>query len=360
MSFTWGKNVKLTIYGESHGNGVGIIIEGIKAGRSLDYDLINRELERRRPGKKSGTTKRNEDDEFKIVSGIFNDFTNGGPLNAYFPNKDVRVKDYKQFKKKPRPSHADYPAMTKYKGFNDYRGGGFFSGRMTAPLVFAGALSKSILKEEGINIYSHISNLGEVIEDEHFYNLNNTDNRLKLLIQNERFMINVDKNLEADDVLNELAKEGNSIGAKVECMAVDVPVGLGEPFFNSIESDLSSLIFSIPGIKAIEFGLGASFGQFKGSDVNDEYYYDKNTIKTFSNHNGGILGGLSTGMPILFTTTFKPTPSISKIQRTVDINGLSNSEISIQGRHDSCIAIRGRVVVESVLAIVLLNFLLGK
>ncbi len=357
MSFTWGKKIKLTIYGESHGTGVGVILEGIEAGSCLDYGLIDKELLRRSPNTGSGTTKRREDDEYRIISGIFNNHTNGGPLNIYFPNKDAKSKDYSQFFNKPRPSHADYPASVKYKGFNDYRGGGFFSGRLTAPLVFVGAIAKSILEDSNINIYSHLLNLGEEIKDDSFYDLEITDNNLEVLSQKNRFMINKNKNKNSQKFLSELGDDGDSIGAKIECIAMNVPVGIGEPFFNSIESDLSSLIFSIPGIKAIEFGLGADFSRFKGSDVNDEYIYDKNKIKTIQNNNGGILGGLSTGMPIIFTTTFKPTPSISKFQRTVDLDNVNNTELQIQGRHDSCIAIRGRVVVESVLAIVLLNFL---
>jgi chorismate synthase len=356
VSFTWGNNIKLTIYGESHGSGVGIIIDGLRSGIKLNYSLINQELTRRKTNTIVGTTKRNESDDFNIVSGIFNGVTNGGPLNVFFPNQDTKSKDYTEFINKPRPSHADYPAGIKYEGFNDYRGGGFFSARLTAPIVFAGAIAKGILLDKDIEIFSHVLKIGEKITDINFSDVDNID-ALKDMSKYNRLMIDQSSEIEAIEMLKRLSEEGESVGAKIECQAINIPIGTGDPYFNSVESDLSSLIFSIPGVKAVEFGLGEKFSESTGSKVNDEYYVSENGIKTFQNNNGGILGGLTTGMPINFKVTFKPTPSLTKPQRTVNLSELKNTTLTIKGRHDTCIAIRGRVVVEAVLAIVLLNFI---
>lgn len=356
MSFSWGDNINLTIYGESHGLGVGIIIDGLKAGTKLNYAFIDRELYRRKPNKVEGTTKRSEDDSYKILSGVFEGYTNGGPLNVFFRNKDAKSEVYDAIANKPRPSHADYPAKIKYNNYNDYRGGGFFSGRLTAPIVFAGAIAKDMLQKHEIEIYSHISEIGEV-KDKSFNIDNTTYVTRKFFNDTTRIMIDAEKNELAKRLLANLEREGDSIGAKVECFALNLPVGLGNPFFNSIESDLASLLFSIPGVKAVEFGLGTKFSYYKGSEANDQYYNLNNKIRTNTNNNGGILGGLSNGMPIEFSVTFKPTASISKPQQTVNLETCENIKLEIDGRHDSCIAIRGRVVVEAVLAIVILNFM---
>ncbi len=356
MSFTWGNNIKLTIYGESHGKGVGIIIDGISSGNKLDYKQIKQELVRRKTKSIAGTTKRQEEDNFEIMSGILNGKTNGGPINVFFPNIDAKPKDYSEVKYKPRPSHADYPANIKYNGYNDYRGGGFFSARLTAPIVFAGAVAKSILIYQNIKIYSHILKMGEYIHDLEFSDIKDFK-ILDDLNSKNRFMINKNEEDKAQKLLKVLTSEGDSIGAKIECMAINLPVGLGEPYFNSIESDLSSLVFSIPGVKAIEFGLGEKFSEKKGSEANDEYRVVNGQVLTTQNNNGGILGGLTNGIPINLKVTFKPTSSISNPQRTVNLDSMTNTTLSLSGRHDACIAIRGRVVVEAVLAIVLLNFI---
>lgn len=357
MSGIWGNNIKLSIFGESHGVAIGITIDGLPSGLELDLDSINREMARRRPGKSELSTPRNEKDIFEILSGYFNGKTTGTPLCAIIRNSDTRSKDYTEIKDKIRPGHADFTANVKYGGHEDYRGGGHFSGRITAPLVFAGAIAKQILEDKGIFIGSHIKSIGN-IEDDYF---NPVDIKVKdLKSLKEKFFPVLDE--EKGKLMKErilLAKEDeDSVGGVVECSILNIPTGVGSPFFNSIESVLSGLLFSVPAVKGVEFGSGFEIAKMNGSEANDEYYIDENkNIKTYSNNNGGILGGLSNGMPIIFRTAFKPTASIGKAQRTVDIEKNKNIELEIKGRHDPCIVPRAFVVVEAVAAIAVLDLI---
>ncbi len=356
MSFTWGKNIRITIFGESHGKNVGIVIDGLDTGIKISHEKIREDLDRRRPGVVKGTTKRNEDDGYEIISGLFNGKTNGGPITVIFPNKDKRSKDYELIKDMPRPSHADWPAFVKYKGLNDYRGGGFFSARMTAPIVFAGSILREQLHKKGIYIASQVIKIGD-LEAKSFSDYK-TENILRIVKfgENELFYED-DFRKKALQVIEKASQNGDSIGAKVEGVILGLDAGVGEPYFSSIESLISSLIFSIPGVKAIEFGLGVGFSNSYGSKVNDQYNSEDGTVKTKTNYNGGILGGISTGMPIVCKVTFKPTPSISHEQSTVNLKTKEDCKIAIKGRHDSCIALRGAVIVEAVLAIVVSNLL---
>lgn len=358
MSNTFGKNFKITIYGESHGKSIGVIIDGIPPGITLDFDLINEEMYRRRPGKDNVSTTRKEKDQVLIQSGYFNDHTTGTPLCGIIENTNKKSKDYSKLKDQMRPSHADYPGQIKYNGFNDYRGGGQFSGRLTAPVVFAGAIAKQILREKGIHIGSHILSIGSV--EEEAFELKDLKEEVFNQLKKEKLPaleLAIKKKMELE-ILN-YKKEGDSIGGVVEGAIIGLPVGIGEPLFDSFESHLSQLIFSIPGIKGIAFGKGFDLSKLPGSVGNDPYYYDETgQIQTKTNNNGGILGGLTTGMPVTFKVAFKATPSIAKVQETVNIETKENIELAIEGRHDPCIVPRGLVVVEAVSAIVALDLLI--
>lgn len=357
MSGVWGKNIKLSIFGESHGKGVGVVIDGLPPGLELNIDYINNEMERRAPGRNKISTPRAEGDNFEIISGYFNNKTTGTPLCSIIWNTNTKSKDYEAIKNIMRPGHGDYPGAIKYKGFNDYRGGGHFSGRLTAPLVFAGAIAKQILENHGILIGAHIKSIGS-IKDKDFKHTSIEGNMLKKLNKKELPVI--------DDIIGEKMKklilqareERNSVGGVVEAAAINVPGGIGSPFFDSVESRLSHMLFSIPGVKGIEFGAGFSISEMKGSEANDEYYIENGKVKTYSNNNGGIIGGITNGMPIIFRVALKPTPSIGKSQKSVNMETKENVKIEVEGRHDPCIVPRALPVVEACTAIVLLDLFL--
>lgn len=358
MSATWGKNIKLTIFGESHGEAIGVTVDGLPSGIKIDMDKISKEMQRRSSRGDYLSTPRIEEDIPEIISGFFNGFTTGAPLTALIKNKNTNSKDYDDIKDVARPGHADYVANIKYLGYNDYRGGGHFSGRLTAPLVFVGAIVKQILDEKKIYIGSHINSIGS------FEDLSFSDESLNVeyfdKLSEERLpFINTEIK---DDVIAEIKKVkllGDSIGGVVECAAIGVPVGLGEPFFESVESVISSMIFSIPSVKGIEFGRGFEISKMLGSNANDEFYYDENgNVKTHSNNNGGINGGITNGMPVVFRVAIKPTPSISKKQNTINLKNMSNKELEIVGRHDPVIVPRVVPVIEAVTAIAILDMYL--
>lgn len=354
MSNTFGNKLKISIFGESHGESLGVIIDGLPSGTELNFDLINRDLDRRRGGR-GYSTARVENDVPKIVSGYFNNKTTGTPLCAIFENNNIKSKDYEKTMDLLRPSHGDYTGFVKYKGFNDYRGGGHFSGRITVLLVFVGAICKQLLKENDVDIHSHILKIKgikdidfNILKENELINfLNKEENK------NVKYFYNKEQELKALNYIEEIKADGDSIGAVIQCCATGVKVGVGNPFFDSVESNISSLAFSIPGVKGIEFGLGFDFINGLGSDLNDEFVIIDDEIKTRSNNNGGILGGITSGMPIVFNIAFKPTPSILKEQSTVNIKTMTEEVIKIKGRHDPCIAIRVLPVVEAITAIAL-------
>jgi chorismate synthase len=359
MSGVWGNNIKYSIFGESHGKAIGITIDGIPAGIEIDLEHIKFEMSRRAPGKNQFSTERKEKDSFEILSGYFNGNTTGTPLCAIIRNKDEHSKDYDKIKSIIRPGHADYTGNVKYFGFNDYRGGGHFSGRLTAPLVFAGAIAKQILMKKNIIIGSHIYEIGNV-QDEEFDKVNIKSDFLKSLINREFPVINEEKALEMKKKILEAKQDLDSIGGIVEAAVLNLPAGLGSPFFDSIESSLAHILFSIPAVKGVEFGEGFNISRMKGSQANDEFYMEEDNVHTFTNNNGGILGGITTGMPLIFRAAFKPTPSIGKIQKTVDLLKKENTEIQVTGRHDPCIVPRAVPVVEAVTAMTILDFIRGK
>ena len=325
---TFGDLFKVTIYGESHGKGVGIIIDGCPAGIKLDGTKFGRDLLRRKAGD-VGTTSRIETDSAEILSGIVEEVTTGAPINIFFANENTRSKDYDKLRSIPRPGHADFVAHKKYDGYNDIKGGGHFSGRLTLGIVAAGVIAKQILK--GSIITAHLTEIGGITTKE--------------------------ANLEYIDImLQSMAYRGDSVGGIVQCSCYNLPVGLGEPFFDSVESKLSHMIFSIPGIKGIEFGMGFEMAKKRGSEVNDTLI--DTSGKTLTNFSGGINGGISNGNEILFKVAIKPTSSIAMPQQTINLETKEMEELKIEGRHDACFAKRAVVVIENATAIVLADLML--
>ena len=352
MKNTIGQNVSLTLFGESHGGGIGAVIDGLAAGIDVDESFIEKQLDLRRPvGKIS--TPRVEKDNFKILSGVFEGKTTGTPICIVIPNENTKSKDYGEIRFKMRPSHADFTANQKYHGFEDYRGGGHFSGRITAGLVAAGAIAIDTLKKKGIIIGSHIYRLGG-ISDREFKNLEEDINALN---QMQFAVLSGEKAEEMQERIIKVRAQGDSVGGVIETAVLGLPAGVGEPWFDSVESMISHAIFSIPAVKGIEFGAGFSIAEMRGSEANDPFRAFEGKIITETNKNGGINGGITNGMPIIFRTAFKPTPTIAKEQNTVDIRDNSNTTLIAHGRHDPCIVHRARVVVDSVTAIVLLDLL---
>ncbi|WP_252237918.1 chorismate synthase [Clostridium sp. VAP51] len=357
MSGIWGNKLKISIFGESHGNAIGITIDGLPAGFKINMEEVLKEMSRRAPGKSNLSTSRKEGDKPEILSGFFEGKTTGTPLCAMIKNSDMHSKDYSELKDLMRPGHADYSGKIKYSGFNDYRGGGHFSGRITAPLVFAGSICKQILEKENIYVGAHIKRIGN-IEDKDFSKINLTKELISSLSSEELpVLIKENEEIMRNEII-EAKKDGDSIGGIIECGIIGVKAGVGNPFFDSIESTLAHLLFSVPAVKGVEFGEGFEMSKLRGSQCNDEYYYDGDEVKTYSNNNGGILGGISNGMPILFKAVIKPTPSISKEQRSINISEKKNGVITVKGRHDPCIVQRAVPVIENVAAIGLLDLML--
>lgn len=359
MSSTWGNKLKLSLFGESHGEAIGVVIDNLPPGIEIDMDYINSQMARRAPGKSKLATSRTESDSVKILSGVFNNITTGAPLCAVIYNEDKKSIDYSDLRDAMRPGHSDYPAFIKYKGFNDYRGGGHFSGRITAPLLFAGAVAMSILeKYKEIYVASHISSIYN-IEDDRFSAADCADS-LNCL-RNKKFPVLSEKKGERMQAEILRAKEaGNSVGGTVETIITNIPAGYGEPFFDSVESRLSHMIFSIPAVKGIEFGAGFEIAKMYGSSSNDEYFLKDEKVSAKTNNNGGILGGITNGMPIVFRTVIKPTPSISLLQDTIDIASMNNTTIQVKGRHDPCIVPRALPVIEGASALVILDLIMER
>lgn len=350
MKNTFGNSITLTIYGESHGASVGAVIDGLPAGIPVDTNFISKQLELRRP-EGAISTARKEKDEFTIESGVFEGKTTGSPLLIRIPNCDTRSSDYKR--NLPRPSHADYTAYVKYNGCEDYRGGGHFSGRITAALVAAGGILIPMLNEKGIKIGTHIKKIYNKF-DRDFGDISQDID----LLNTKKFAV-LDESVESDftNAILEAKTEGDSVGGVLETAVFGLPCGVGEPWFDSVESMLSHALFSIPAVKGVEFGAGFSITDMKGSSANDQIKNDNGKIVTLTNNNGGLNGGISNGMPIIFRTAVKPTPTIYKEQSTVNLDTNENATLLSNGRHDPCIVQRARVVVDSVTALVLCDLL---
>lgn len=351
-----GNKLKLSIFGESHGPAIGITIDGLPPGVAIDMDKVLAEMDRRKPGKSLLSTTRKESDTPEIISGFFNGYTTGAPLTAIIRNSDQRSKVYEDIKNLMRPGHADYPAFVKYGGFHDYRGGGHFSGRITAPLVFAGAIAKQILAEKGIFVGAHVKSISH-IDDKSFQDVEVNQALFDELKKQELPLIDGEKRTEIEEVILQARKDMDSVGGTIECTVIGIPAGIGDPFFNSVESVLAHLIFSVPAVKGIEFGKGFEMAKLRGSETNDAYYYEGDEVKTRTNNNGGITGGITNGMPVLFTVAIKPTSSIAKKQQTINIAEHKNSELVVKGRHDPCIVPRAIPVIEAVTALGILDLM---
>ena len=353
MKNTFGSSVCVTLFGESHGSEIGAVLDGLAPGIPVDVDAIRYQLSLRRPYGRISTA-RIETDEFRIVSGVFEGKTTGTPLCILIPNTNVRSGDYERGL--PRPGHADYTAECKYHGYQDYRGGGHFSGRLTAALVAVGAIALSALRQNGITVGTHISSLAG-IRDREFSDLCADIERLSTL----RFPV-LDENAAAEmqSEIEQAANEGDSLGGVLETVVTGMPAGVGEPWFDSVEGVLSHALFSIPAVKGVEFGDGFGFADLRGSEANDPLRVENGRIITATNRNGGINGGITNGMPILFRCAVKPTPSIYREQATVDPKNLQNTTLTLRGRHDPAIIHRARVVVDSVCALVLCDLLSGR
>lgn len=355
MKNTFGNSISLTLFGESHGSAIGAVIDGIAPGIVVDASFIERQLSLRRPYGDISTS-RNEKDAYIIESGVYNGKTTGTPLCIIIPNEDTRSADYGENCMKARPGHADFAAFCKYNGFEDYRGGGHFSGRITAPIVAAGGIIIPALQKKGIYIGTHMQKCAG-ISDRPF---NNYQNDIELLSDMQFPVLD---SVVADSMMNairEARKSENSVGGVLETVVTGVPGGVGEPWFDSVESMLSHILFSIPAVKGVEFGAGFKGADMTGFKMNDSFYYENDIVKTKTNNNGGINGGITNGMPILFRTAVKPTPSIATVQETVDYIQKENTQISVIGRHDPCIVHRARIVVDSVTALVIADLLSQK
>ncbi len=357
MSSCWGDKVKISIFGESHGKGIGVVVDNLPSGEKIDMDKVLQFMDRRSPGKDKTSTPRREKDFPNVLSGLLNNTTTGTPLCAVIENTNTRSQDYGETLRYPRPSHGDYSGHIRYGGYNDIRGGGHFSGRLTAPLVFAGSICRQILERKGIRIASHIYSIGN-INDVPFNPLK-VENELAEQLNRQFFpLIDTEREVNMRDYIESKRLSGDSTGGIIECVATGVPAGVGSPMFGGVENILSSIIFGVPAVKGIEFGTGFDITKMTGSQANDQYAYDEHgNIVTLTNHNGGITGGITNGMPILFRVAIKPTPSISVPQKTVDLLNRENTELVIKGRHDPCIVPRATVVIESALAIALMNIL---
>ena len=356
MKNTLGENFCVTIFGESHGPYIGVVLDGIAPGIDVNKDFINHQLDLRRPSGKI-STKRVETDEFILASGVFNDKTTGTPLTILIPNSVQHSKDYEKTATLARPGHADYTANVKYHGFQDFRGGGHFSGRITAALVAAGGIIIPELEKKGIKIGTHIKSLGG-IKDRNFEDYQKD---IDFLGGTNFPVLDADKSEQMKTLAEKIAAEGDSVGGVLESVILGMPAGVGEPWFGTLESELSYALFSIPAIKGVQFGDGFDMVDSFGSEFNDSLQIvqdnGKSKVITKTNHNGGINGGISNGMPILFRCAVKPTPSIYKTQDTIDMSKNENAKLNIQGRHDPAIIHRARIVVDSVASFVIYDAL---
>jgi len=357
MSSYLGKNLHVSIFGQSHSAAIGVSVDGLPAGEKIDPEELQAFLGRRAPGRDATSTSRKEADAPRFLCGLVDDVTCGAPLCAVIENTNTRSKDYDKLKDVPRPGHADYTAQIRYGGYQDVRGGGHFSGRLTAPLCIAGGIAIQILKRRGIDIAAHIYSVGDA-EDRPFDPLGENEQTLKALREKPFPVLNdsAEKNMRA--VIMDAKAEGDSVGGIVECIVTGLPAGLGDPMFGGMEGRLAAALFGIPAVKGVEFGAGFEVARMRGSENNDAYEITDGRVRTATNHAGGILGGITTGMPLVFRLAFKPTPSIFREQDSVSLSRGEGEKLCIEGRHDPCIVPRAVPVAEAAAALVLLDVLL--
>lgn len=355
MSFSFGNKLKISIFGQSHSPMMGVSIDGLPAGEEISVDEINAFMARRAPGKSKLSTARKESDIPQIISGLAGGRTCGAPLAAVIANSDARSSDYDELKNVPRPSHADYAAFVKYGGHNDISGGGQFSGRLTAPLCFAGAVALQLLNRRGVAIGAHILSVGAERDEPP----ENISRELLASLPSKALAVFDDSaGARMSDVIEEARMSADSVGGCVECFALGVEAGIGEPMFDGIENRISAAVFAIPAVKGIEFGDGFGFAEMRGSQANDAYAIRGGRVTLKTNHCGGIIGGITSGAPIVFRTAFKPTPSIGMEQDSVDLRTMSEVKLTVKGRHDPCIVPRAVPCVEAAAAVALLDLML--
>ncbi|MDR1003296.1 MAG: chorismate synthase [Oscillospiraceae bacterium] len=350
MSSTWGKNIKISIFGESHGVAIGVVIDGLPAGEKLDLEELQFQMSRRAPGNDATATPRKEQDLPEICAGILSGTTTGAPLCAVIENTNTRPVDYDKLSRLPRPGHADYTGAVRYNGYNDVRGGGHFSGRLTAPLTFAGAVCKQILARRGVTVGGHILSIGNVF-DHPFDPMKITAQKLGQLSR-QYFSLQNDLCEEAmRKAVRDAEEAQDSVGGMVEIAVVGVPAGIGTPMFYGVENVLSSIVYGVPAVKGVEFGAGFNVARMRGSECNDPFTVRDDKVVTTKNTSGGILGGITTGMPIIMRAAIKPTPSISQKQQTVDLREHRDAMLTVGGRHDPCIVPRALPAIEAATAV---------
>lgn len=355
MSSEIGKRIKLSVFGESHGEMIGCTLHDLPAGEAIDLDAVYAQMARRAPGNDPTATARKESDTPRVVSGFCNGITTGAPLTAVIVNENTRSGDYAAHLSVPRPGHADYTGMVRYNGANDIRGGGHFSGRLTAPIVFAGAVCRQILARRGVTIGAHILQIGDV-RDDAFDALNVRASLLEELSGKSFSLIDETREAPMRAAVAEAKTAADSVGGIIELAVTGLPEGLGSPMFGGVENVLSPLIFGIPAVKGLEFGDGFALSCMRGSQANDSLHYDEHgKLGLMSNHNGGILGGITNGAPLILRAVIKPTPSIGQVQASIDVQNEINTTTVIKGRHDPCIVPRAVPVLEAIVAVGLLD-----
>ena len=360
MSSTFGKNLHISVFGGSHTEAIGVVIDGLPAGETIDQDALLRQMARRAPGRDKSSTPRKESDIPRILCGLLDGVTTGAPLCLIIENTNIRSKDYSDLKIHPRPGHADYTAFVRYGGHNDIRGGGHFSGRLTACLVAAGGIARQILQRRGILIGAHALQIGPVF-DRRFDPVSISPEELIRLSETYFALLDPEKESAMRDVIEEARMAQDSIGGIVECAVTGLPAGLGSPMFDGVENVLGAALFGVPAVKGVEFGDGFGVAALHGSENNDPFTYGEDgKVKTLTNHAGGVLGGITTGMPLVFRCAVKPTSSISRAQHTIDLSRGCDDTLSVHGRHDPCIVPRAIPVVEGVAAMALLDMMSGQ
>jgi chorismate synthase len=353
MSNSLGKIFTITCFGESHGRGVGIVIDGCPAGLPVAEEDIQKELERRRPGASAASTGRMEEDKVEVLSGIFEGFTTGAPMCLLVRNKDIDSSEYEKNRFILRPGHADYTAFVKYGGFNDFRGGGRFSGRITAALVMAGAIARKLLGRLGVDIFAHTVEIGGIkAQPKELTDIKESSRKNSLWCADQSAVEKMTR------LIEKVKKEGDSLGVVIEGIALNVPAGLGEPVFDNFDGELAKALFAIPAVKGVEFGAGIAAAKKKGSENNDSFIIKDGKIVTATNNAGGVLGGISNGMPVIVRVAIKPTASIARSQKTVDVEKMKEVSLAVKGRHDVCIVPRAVPVVEAMMAVMICDFAL--
>ncbi|NLT40401.1 MAG: chorismate synthase [Clostridiales bacterium] len=354
MSSFWGVNIRLSVFGQSHSEAIGAVVDGLPAGFRIDIEKLRSFMRRRAPGRSGLATPRREDDEIEFVSGISQGALCGAPLCMIIRNRDARPGDYSEFADAPRPGHADYTAAVKYGGFQDSSGGGHFSGRLTAPLCAAGGVCLQILEDRGVSVGAHIQSIADVA-DGRFDPVKAGAPDFERVRQNPLPVIDTAAGAAMAERIERARAEGDSVGGVIECAVAGLPAGLGDPMFDGMENRIASIVFAIPAVKGIEFGNGFESAGLRGSENNDPFAYDGGRVVTSTNNHGGILGGITTGMPLIFRAAVKPTPSIRAAQKTVSLSMKKERELTVKGRHDPCIVPRAVPCIEAAAALAVLD-----